>query len=352
MSDKIFNKILVIGLGLIGGSFAKACFKNKLCEEIYACDLDIESIEEAKKLNIVKNLTLLEEDLADFELIILATPLRFYNEIIKKISNKISQKAIIIDLGSIKNLEIKNKILPLNLRKNFIPCHPIAGSEKVGFLNSDANLFFEKKFIICPENCDLVALEKVENLLIRIGGKIEKLDAKKHDEIYALVSHLPQFLSFLTVEFSAKKITDNFFQKTFRLNNSDPEIWQDIFKLNEKNLEKFYLKFFENLERNIFSCTKANFLQNKKHLIDFLEISDENFDINFFEENFVAIFFRFLVVISYLEIKEIKEYQKYSGSGFKDFSSIIAILNFDNIKINDLIVQNHQKITKIFNSIS
>lgn len=351
MTTTIFKKTLVIGLGLIGGSFAKACRQNNISEEIYAFDLDMDSIELAKKSNVIDDLFFLDDNLEDFDFIVLAIPLSFYNEVSKKISNKISTNSVIIDLGSVKSLEL-NKILPQNIRKNFIPCHPIAGSDKTGFENSDVNLFTEKKFIICPENCNPDTVTKVKQTVERIGCIVEFLDAKKHDEIYALVSHLPQFLSFLTTEFSPKKINDDFFNTAFRLNNSDPQMWEDIFKINEKNLEIFYLKFFDNLEKNLLSLNNFSALEKKKNLLNEFEIKEEKFDENFFLENFPEIFFRNLVVISYLEIREIKEYLNYAGTGFKDFTSIIAILNFDDIKTKNLLANNHKKITKIFRSIS
>ncbi len=351
MITTIFKKTLVIGLGLIGGSFAKACKQNNISEKIYAFDLDMNSIELAKKSNLVEDLFLLDDNLEDFDFIVLATPLSLYKEILQKISHKISIKSIIIDLGSVKSLEL-NKILPQNIRRNFIPCHPIAGSEKNGFENSETNLFYEKKFIICPENCNPDSLNKVQQTAEKIGSIVEFLDAKKHDEIYALVSHLPQFLSFLTTEFSPKEINDDFFNKAFRLNNSDPRMWEDIFKINEKNLEKFYLEFFDNLEKNLFSLNNFSLLEKKKNLLNEFQIKEEKFDEIFFSENFSEIFFRNLVVISYLEIKKMKEYLNYAGKGFKDFTSIIAILNFDDIKIKNLLANNNKKITKIFSSIS
>jgi len=333
----LFQKTLIIGLGLIGGSFAKALKNANASKEIFAHDFDEESMDLAKADGIVQDFPSLEENLSEFDFIVLATPLSAYEEIFDEISGRISPKAIIIDLGSIKNLKIKN------LPKNFIPCHPIAGSEKAGFENSTADLFHDKKFIICPEGVDKNSLEKLENVIKKIGAKAEFLEAKKHDEIYALLSHLPQFISFLTKEFSPKNIQDEFFKTAFRLDDSDPEIWSDIFELNEKNLEKFYLKFFDELENNIQSLEKI-LVKNSSNL--------PKFDEKFFEENFAAIFFRVLVVASYLEITEIKSFQNYAGSGFRDFTSIISLLNVDQKKLSDLIQKNRKQILKIFNSIS
>lgn len=335
-----FQKTLIIGLGLIGGSFAKSLQKSQISKEIFAYDSDCETIDLAKNDGVIKegvsDLNFLQEELANFDLIVLATPLSVYEEILEEIVPQISPNALIIDLGSIKDFKFK-------LPKNFIGCHPIAGSENTGFENSSADLFFGKKFIICPENRDKNSVNKIAELVKKIGATPEFLEAKKHDEIYALVSHLPQFLSFLTKEFSPKNIKDEFFKTAFRLDESSPEIWEDVFKINERNLEKFYLKFFDELEN--YSKNPESVLVKNSHNLP-------KFDEKFFEENFAAIFFRVLVVKSYLEIPEIKNFQNYAGSGFRDFTSIISLLNYDSEKLKKLIEKNQKQIFKIFNSIS
>lgn len=337
MSEKIFNQTLIIGLGLIGGSFAKALRQYKISDKIYASDVDPDALEQAIKSGTIDDFIMLDEPLDKFNFIVLATPLSAYEKIAKEIKGKIATNAVIIDLGSVKELAIKKKF-----GEYFVPCHPIAGSEKTGFEHSDANLFSTKKFVICPENCAEIAVEKVVKTIKSIGAEVEFLAAKKHDEIYALVSHLPQFISFLTKDFSPKKITDEFFQTAFRLDNSDPQMWSDIFKLNERNLEKFYLEFFDNLEKNI---KNSNFSSLTKNGVD-------QGSGKFLEENFSAIFFRVLIAKSYLEIPSIEKYKDYAGSGFRDFTSIVAVLNYDVQKLQKLVEKNHGQILKFFNSLS
>jgi prephenate dehydrogenase len=345
LSHKNFNKILIIGLGLIGGSFAKTCKKYKVTNEIFAFDLDQNSIDQAKETNIINGFVSLDDDISAFDLIVLATPIINYDEIILKIINKISPQTILIDLGSVKDLKIKNK-----LGKNFIPCHPIAGSEKTGFENSTEDLFYNKKFIICSENCDESALKKIENLVKNIGVNVEFLSAKKHDEIYALVSHLPQFLSFLTKEFSPQEIIDESLIKAFRLDNSDPKIWSDIFKLNQKNIEKYYLELFDNLAELMEILASSNI---KKLITELNSIKKDEieFDEKFLTKNFAVIFFRVVLVFSYLKIKDIEKYKNFSGIGFKDFTSIIAILSLENNLLIDLIKKNQKEILKTFETL-
>ncbi len=330
----MFKKTLIIGLGLIGGSFAKAIKQANLSKEIFACDTDSETIDYAKNSEVINDgftdLTFFSDELSSFDFIVVAAPLSAYDEIFFELKNV---NALVIDLGSIKDLDIEN------LPRNFVPCHPIAGSENTGLEHADANLFSDKKFIICQKNSEIVEVVK------KIGAIPEFLEAKKHDEIYALVSHLPQFLSFLTAEFSPEKITDEFFKTAFRLDNSDPEIWSDIFAMNEENLEKFYEKFFENLDGVILSLSKGDLPH-----FDKLNVT-QKFDQQFFEKNFPVIFFRALVAKSFLEIPEIKTFQSYAGSGFRDFTSIISILNYDAKKLENLFTQNRNKILKLLNSL-
>ena len=359
MSTQIFNKTLIIGLGLIGGSFAKACKKYNVSKEIYAYDSNPESISLAKELDVIDGSISLDEDLSSFDFVVLASPLSTYKDIIKAISHRTNgiggnyNQLTFIDLGSVKKSNIKTKILPENLRQNFIPCHPIAGSEKVGIENSIDDLFLGKKFIICPENTNPDSLEKLENAVKQIGAIAEHIDSKRHDEIYALTSHLPQFLSFLTSEFAPKEITDEFFKISFRLNNSNPDIWGDIFKLNETNIEKFYMEFFDHLEvfeEDLKSEKFSEILEKASSINSSMKIENSDFDQSFFEESFSAIFFRAIIVLSYLQVKDLERLQNYTGSGFRDFTSIMAIFSLPEQKLSDLLQKNSQNILNLIDN--
>ena len=182
------------------------------------------------------------------------------------------------------------------------------------------------------------------------------IEAQKHDEIYGLVSHLPQFLSFLCTEFSLKNIENNFFKNAFRLDDSNPEIWKDIFDLNQKYLQVFYEEFFDNLENYIENLKNFNInqtLEDKdfKGFIDDKIIFDNSTE-QFFEKNFEVIFFRFLMILSLLKINKIQSFKNYGGQGFIDFISIINIVKINDSKINFLLQKNYSKITNFFKNIS
>jgi prephenate dehydrogenase len=371
LSEKIFKKIFIIGIGLIGGSFLKAAKKAQIAERYFAYDDDISSLKSAIDENLIDNILTFEDDFEDIDLIVIATPLSTYKEIFNQLAKSSLKNSLIIDLGSLKNID---SIIPTLFKENFIACHPIAGSEKSGFKNSRSELFSNKKFVICSNQKLIKESEKYQNNLNKlkqicekIGCKIEMIESRKHDQIFALTSHLPQFLSFLTAEFSIKKPNHELTKKIFRLDSSAEIIWRDIFKMNEKNLENYYSEFFDNLDliieekikdvnsikneaENLIKLIESNFEQKKFHSEFFNNFISKNDHLDqLIEENFVSIFFRFLVVLSYLNIQDIAEFLNYAASGFRDFTSIIY-LSEKILKREDLIKKNHQNLAKILSN--
>lgn len=341
MKNFKIKKILIIGLGLIGGSFAKAIREKNIAQQIFALDPDIEAINNARNQKIIDNFSLIDSQVKDYDLIVIACPLTNYPQVFQQLANHLDNKSLVIDLGSIKNFDKKL----LKLIPNFIGCHPIAGSDQSGYLNSDCDLFSGKKFVICNYH-NIDSVEIVKEIINKIGSNFIELSASKHDEIFALTSHLPQFLSFLCTEFSPKKNQNEFIQKAFRLDKSSPEIWSDIFKLNEINLEKFYQQFFTNFS-NIAQQLK-NFTSSKQFLtINNIFIKEPiAIKITDLEPEFSRIFFRLLVVLSYLKIDKIKDYIEYTGSGFADFTSIASLSQFNHPDLDLLIKKNLPKINQ------
>jgi len=336
----LFNNTLIFGLGLIGGSFSKSLKDNNLSKNIFAADIDEENIDMAiEDKVIVGKITDIKENI---DLIIIATPLKAYKDCFDTILNlTLADNVLIIDLGSLKGFVLD--IVPNKLKDKFIGCHPIAGSQESGYKASKNDLFNDKDFIICTNDFTIEDnFNKLTKLVEAIGSNKILLDEDEHDEIFCLTSHLPQFLSFMTKELTPKNIDDEFFTNVFRLDHSNSVIWDDIFKLNEENLEESYLDFFDNLENNIEALDEDMLDIN-------IEYQSADFDANFLEDNFAAIFFRFIVVKSYLETIP-EECSNFTGSGYKDFTSITAILSHS--EIDELIAKNKNKILKLFDKIS
>lgn len=332
-----FKKIVIIGLGLIGGSIAKACKINKISEEIWAYDIDESQLALALSNKIIDKIYNLNQEIDEESLIIIASPLSSYEEIAKKIIPQISNQALIIDIGSLKSFVIE-EILPIFVDKkhNFIPCHPIAGSEKSGIINADANLFLNKKIILTPAFfTSEKALKKISLFWQKIGAVPEIMDAGEHDKIFALVSHLPQFLAFVTKE----NIVPNteIIKKHFRLQGSNEEIWRDIFMLNKNNLDHYLKLYLENLE----SFLRSNFEQKiafLKKADAVLNLAEEKF--NQMEEELVLR--RVILVAAFINMEDVEKFKTHGGSGFKDFTAILSYIKWviNNPEIVEKIKQN------------
>jgi prephenate dehydrogenase len=306
----LFKNINIIGIGLIGGSIAKSCKKHNIAQFIRGFDLDKTSIDIALSNKVIDQSFSFESEISNNDLTIIAAPLFGYKEIIQKLSNKINN-SILIDVGSLKSCVLDwTKDILQNKAENFIACHPIAGSDKSGVLNANSELFFGKKLIITPDVVnDKNNIKKVELFWQKIGAVVDFINAKEHDKIFALVSHLPQFLAFIFKEvFSCKSLVvsqDELLIRHLRLENSNIKIWQEIFSLNRANI-KFYLDLYL---KNIDDVL-VNILPNQKL-------------------NRIAI--RKILVSCFLQIADIKEFEKFSGSGFKDFTAIINQNDNDDI---------------------
>lgn len=348
----LYQNVLIIGLGLIGGSFAKALKKYKLAQTISAYDINQETLNKAretKAIDEIININHIPKNKNAADLIIICSPLSSYKEIFAKIENFSHEQSIIVDFGSVKDFKFKTP-------PNFIACHPIAGSHQSGFKNSSSELLEGQKIIICHEIEQIKDSNLVE-CFKKIDLEIIHLSKQQHDQIFALTSHLPQFLSFLLYEFTPKNI-DQTFAKCFRLKDSDPKIWQDIFKFNQDNIEKYYEEFFDHLESNI------NLVNNKEKIEDFFaklnsyyqqynnHFDEEVLDEEFFFKNFNEIFFRLLAVVSYLEISDITKFKEYIGSGFKDFISLLKVKHIDQTQIANMAITNHDNIAKFFKELS
>ncbi len=316
----LFNKVNIIGLGLIGGSIAKSCKKHKISKFIAGYDINKAAVDLALANNTIDELYNFESEISDNDLTIIASPLLSYEIIFKKLANRKINSSILIDIGSLKFCAVNWAKNILNDKAaNFIACHPIAGSDKSGITNSDSDLFLDKKVIITPaEINDLNDIKKVELFWQKIGSTVELLDAKEHDKIFALVSHLPQFLAFIAKE-AFENGDDEILNKHFRLQNSNPEIWQEIFALNRENIE-YYLRFYlKNIDK---------FLQN-------LHDSHSKSDV---------ISRRIALVSCFLNLPDIEQYKPFSGAGFKDFTAIINHLE-------DTSNLNQQSLIKFLNQI-
>ncbi|WP_256657822.1 bifunctional prephenate dehydrogenase/3-phosphoshikimate 1-carboxyvinyltransferase [Pseudomonas sp. 2FG] len=241
----MIGRLVVVGLGLIGGSFAKGLRERGLCREVVGVDLDPESRRLAVELGVVDRC---EEQLAaacqGAEVIQLAVPILAMEKLLVELAKLDLGDAVLTDVGSAKGNVVRAARLAFGgLPSRFVPGHPIAGSEESGVEASNAELFRRHKVILTPlEQTDATALALVDRLWCELGADVEHMAVEHHDEVLAATSHLPHLLAFGLVDSLAKR-SENLeifryaaggFRDFTRIAGSDPVMWHDIFLANRE----------------------------------------------------------------------------------------------------------------------
>lgn len=238
------KSILIIGLGLIGGSIAKAAKEKGIT--VYGFDIDSNIVDKAFEKKIIdykiSNFDEVTESKmgSSVDLIIISVTPTKTLEVINSIKELWNTKITITETSSVKNHLIFKNI------NNIVFSHPIAGSDKSGIDNSDANLFTNKKNIICKSsNTDQFHLDRLksfwENALMM---NVAEMSIKEHDQIFAITSHLPHLLAYALIDsirLSGINISDNAgagLKEFIRLSGSNPEMWRDILEINSINIIK------------------------------------------------------------------------------------------------------------------
>jgi len=256
----MFNNISIIGCGLIGTSILKAVKKKNLAKEINIFDHSKEVTGFLKKENICSNVfSDIRECVKNADLIIIATPLSSYKEIILSIKEHLKKNVILTDTGSVKK-EVIKIIHNINLKDVFwIPSHPIAGTEESGPKAGYAEMFEGRWCIISPpENCIDKPIKNLKEFWQSIGSKVKVMSAEEHDKILSLTSHLPHAIAYNIVR-TVINVEDKLKQEVIqysagglrdftRIAASNPLMWKDIFLDNSENILKGIDDFVEKLQ--------------------------------------------------------------------------------------------------------
>jgi len=261
------KKIFIVGVGLIGGSFALDIKQIYPAAIIYGIDKSEHHLDQALKLNIIDKIAIVE-DLKNAELVILAIPVDATLKVLPKILNHISDDAIVFDAGSTK-ADICKIVKDHPKRRNFLAAHPIAGTEFSGPKAAVLGLYKNKTNIICEvEETAFKLQEKVLNLFTELGMRIRYMNPKAHDKHIAYVSHLSHISSFMlgkTVIEKEKNERDIFdmagsgFESTVRLAKSSPAMWTPIFKQNKANVVETLDEYIANLKHFKTLIEEGNF---------------------------------------------------------------------------------------------
>ncbi|MCL2831259.1 MAG: prephenate dehydrogenase/arogenate dehydrogenase family protein [Betaproteobacteria bacterium] len=234
-----FDKIVIFGVGLIGGSFALALKKAGVVGEIVGFGRSIATLTEAEKLGIIDRIGIHPgQECADADLVLLATPVGQMPAIMERIAPYLGAQTLVTDGGSTKSDVVAAACAAFAEKVGrFIPAHPIAGAENSGAAAARAELYAGKKVVITPlpENTRL-DIARVRSAWEWCGAEIHELPPEKHDRVFAAVSHLPHLLSFALVHgLAVREDAELFFSyaasgfRDFtRIAASHPEMWRDI----------------------------------------------------------------------------------------------------------------------------
>ena len=256
----MFKKVCVIGCGLIGSSLARAIKKNNLSTKIVSSNRSDAVNKKVIELKIVDDSSSDTKKMVNgSDLIVIATPLSSYENVISKIKNSLKNGTILTDVGSVKEniINLVEKAVPENV--SWISSHPIAGTEESGPEMGFSELFENRWCILTPsKKAKEKDIKLLETFWKKIGSKVDVMEAKQHDYILSVTSHIPHLIAYnivnMTLDLQDKKesgivkYSAGGLRDFTRIAASNPIMWRDIFIQNKKNTSKMINKFIENLE--------------------------------------------------------------------------------------------------------
>ncbi len=260
---KPLNKITIIGVGLIGGSFAKGLKQAGLVKTVIGFGQNESNLQKAIELGVIDEYsTDMQSAVKDSDLIMLAVPLGVMEAILVEMKPFIKQDAIITDAGSAKSSVITSAVKVFGeLPEFFVPGHPIAGKEKSGVTAADPTLYINHRVILTPaEHTNVDAIQLVTDLWKALGANVEVMSAVQHDDIFAATSHLPHLLAFSLVDMldehaelgNVFPYTAGGFRDFTRIASSDATMWRDIALTNSDAI----VKWLKNYQQSIADLTE------------------------------------------------------------------------------------------------
>ena len=276
MSSSInFKNILVVGVGLIGGSIIRALKESSFSGGVFGMDSDKKAVTSAYDLGFIQNKdTNISKDLDDL-LVIFSVPVLSIQEAMSQINIMINTENVIYtDTLSVKSSILNTlKTLDRTVLERFVLSHPIAGSEQSGFDASSSTLFKQKLSIICPhEDNSELDVSKVEEFWKALGSYTKKLSANDHDELFGKTSHMPHVIAYALMD----SLYQDLGKKTFlysggsledytRIASSDPIMWKDIMVSNDKSI----LSSIESFKSSLDKLSELIETNNATGLIEF-----------------------------------------------------------------------------------
>lgn len=234
----MINKLVIIGVGLIGGSFALALREAGLVREVVGVGRSAENLSAALGLYVIDSYADAAQAVQDADVVLLAVPVGQMGAMMAAIAPHLAPRTIVTDVGSTKQdvVALARANLAAHLAQ-FVPGHPIAGAERSGVKAADGNLFRERNVVLTPlPETHPGARELIAKLWQGCGAKVSEMAPALHDEVFAAVSHLPHLLAFGLVDYIAAQpnaeqlfgFAASGFRDFTRIAGSHPEMWRDI----------------------------------------------------------------------------------------------------------------------------
>lgn len=245
----MFKRLCLIGVGLIGGSIARAVRQRDLARQIvgFGRERDKENLESAKRLKVIDEFFIdAQSALTDADMVVIATPVGAMPSVFSILKEAWSNQTLYMDVGSTKGnvIEAARQVFGV-VPENFVPAHPIAGAEKSGVEASVVDLFENKRLILTPvPETAVSAVARIEEFWQRLGSLVSIMSPDRHDAVLAATSHLPHLLAFALVDMLGRqdeqseifKFAAGGFKDFTRIASSDPTMWADICSANRNQL--------------------------------------------------------------------------------------------------------------------
>jgi prephenate dehydrogenase len=260
-----FNSVSIIGVGLLGASLGLAMRRTGLCKTIIGYGRREDNLKRAMTAGIIDDYYLdAAAAVDDADIVVLCTPVGIFTDVALAIRPALKKGAIVTDVGSVKGSLVADVEALMPEGVCFIGSHPIAGGDKSGIDEARHDLFVGARCIVTPtEKSDNNALDAVISLWEQVGSRVEVMNPFLHDEIFALVSHLPHLVAYALVNTIDSVNPDRIdysgggLRDSTRIAMSSPELWRDISMLNRDNMLVVLDVFRDNLER-ISKCIEDN----------------------------------------------------------------------------------------------
>jgi len=266
----LFERVAIIGIGLIGSSLARALKAHGLARHVAAHDIDAGVRASAEKLGVADSVhEAIGEAVAGADLVVLAIPVGAYGAAAAAMALHLAAGAIVTDVGSVKEEVIRAVKPELPAGVHLVPGHPVAGTEHSGPESGFAELFSDRWAILTPEKgTDKQAVDKVAEMWRRVGSDVEIMDAAHHDRVLAITSHLPHLIAYTIVATAADlesqlqaehkgddvvttaeviKYSAGGFRDFTRIAGSNPVMWRDVFLTNKDAVLEMLGRFSEDL---------------------------------------------------------------------------------------------------------